>query len=252
MSTDKRVMIVEDEPEIRDLIVLYLTAEGFQTFTTDNAEDAIPLFGSVNPDIVLLDVQLPGNDGYTICEEIRKYSNVPIIFLTCLTESEDVIRGLNLGADDYISKPFDPKVVVARIHSNLRRSAIFRRDLLDSKSENKTSFLRFGPLELDLENYSASMNGHPLPLATKELQLLLFFSKHPGEVFSLEDLYATVWGQSSNSDTRTVMVHLSNLRKKLEPEAAVSRYIHNIRGVGYKFSPIEDLDEDQGGGDKLE
>ncbi|MDQ1912500.1 response regulator transcription factor [Paenibacillus sp. GD4] len=244
MSSDnKRVMVVEDEPEIRELILLYLKAEGFQTYTADNAEEALPLFGAVNPDLVLLDIQLPGNDGYTLCEEIRKYSNVPIIFLTCRTDNDDVIKGLKLGADDYIAKPFDPKVVMARIHSNLRRSSIFRRDMIEQNQEHLPRVLQFGPLVLDLESYSASMNGEPIPLATKEMQLLLFFAKHVGEVFSLEELYSAVWGQSSNSDTRTVMVHLSNLRKKLEPVSPISNYIHNIRGVGYKFLPSASVDK---------
>lgn len=233
---NEKILIVEDEEDIRALLKLYLVPGGYEVLEAGDAAAALDLFAAAEPDLILLDLGLPDMDGFAICSELRTYSNVPIVILSCRGDSDDVVQGLELGADDYIVKPFDPEVVLARIQANLRRSAIFRRD---RKWENgaKEEMLQCDGLEIDLARFQVLLDGKPVPLVTKELQLLIHMAKHPGIVFTLEELYREVWGAEAHRDTRTVIVHLSNLRKKLEPHPLQPRYIHNIRGVGYKFDP---------------
>lgn len=223
MDTEK-ILIIEDEKEIRDLIQLYLESNDYQVLLAGDGQEGLEIAENANPDLVILDILLPKKNGLEVCGQIRKKSNVPIIFLTCKQESEDIIEGLNLGGDDYLTKPFDPGVLIARVKALLRRSG----------SEEKRNIV-IDELEIDLLSYTIRMRGQELPLSAKERQLLLFFAQHPNQVFSLEEIYQEIWGRESYGDTRTVMVHLSNIRKKMEADPTNPKYIQNIRGLGYMF-----------------
>lgn len=236
MASEK-LLVAEDDQEIRELMVLYLEKHGFRVAVAEDGLEALRLFERELPDLVLLDINLPMIDGFGVCREIRKVSNVPVIFVSCRNDSEDVVNGLEIGGDDYVTKPFDPVVVLARVQANLRRAPIFNRSRPQYVRPEATEVLQFGSLTIDLKNYSVKLNGAAVPLSAKEIQLLFFLAQNPNQVFTTDQLYHQVWGAESNSDTRTVLVHISSLRKKIEPNTESPKFIHNIRGIGYKFSP---------------
>lgn len=223
MNTEK-ILVIEDDREIRDLIELYLKSNHYQVLLARDGQEGLELAENANPDLVILDILLPQKNGFEVCHQIRKKSNVPIIFLTCKQDSEDIIKGLNLGGDDYLTKPFDPGILIARVKALLRRSG----------TEEKRNLI-IDDLEIDLLGYTIRLKGYELPLSAKERKLLLFFAQHPNQVFSLEQIYQKIWGNDSYGDTRTVMVHLSNIRKKMEVDPTKPKYIQNIRGLGYMF-----------------
>lgn len=235
--TPEKLLVAEDDQEIRDLITLYLKTHGFNVIVAENGLEALQVFEKELPELVLLDINLPLVDGFGVCREIRKISNVPVIFISCRNDSEDVVNGLEIGGDDYIVKPFDPAVVLARVQANLRRAPIFNRFLAQPAVKEVADVLHFGELTIDLKNYAVQLEHVPVPLSAKEIQLLFFMAQNPNQVFTTEQLYHRVWGAESNSDTRTVLVHISSLRKKIEPLPSSPKFIHNIRGIGYKFSP---------------
>jgi DNA-binding response OmpR family regulator len=233
------VMVVEDDSEIREIVSLYLRREGYSVIEAEQAEQAFRAFEKHLPDLILLDIHLSGDDGLTICREIRSCSNVPIIFISCRGEPGDIIHGLELGADDYIPKPFDPAIVVARVKANLRRAPLFRRTS-QSEARPVTASLLFHGLEIDLLKAEVKVNGQNVSLSTKEFMLLSLLAQHPGQVFTAEELYKRVWGTNSNGDTRTVLVHMFNLRKKIEPNPSLPVWLQNIRGLGYRFQADSD------------
>ncbi|WP_159881893.1 response regulator transcription factor [Paenibacillus puerhi] len=234
----RKILLVEEEAEDRQLLIAHLTHNGFEVHAAANPTEALERFALIEPDLVLLNIAPPLADVLGVCTQIRSYSNVPIVILSGQSSSADIIQSLELGADDFIAKPFDVEVLVARIQANLRRSAIFRRDRPSAaQTPLKEEIIRFKGLEIDPARFQVLLNGTPVSLVTKEFQLLVHLARHPGSVFTLEELYAAVWGMQSYGNTRTVIVHLSNLRKKLEPHPTRPSYIHNIRGVGYKFDP---------------
>jgi DNA-binding response OmpR family regulator len=233
----EKLLVAEDDQEIRELISLYLKKHGFQVIVAEDGLNALRLFERELPELVLLDINLPMIDGFGVCREIRKVSNVPVIFISCRNDSEDVVTGLEIGGDDYITKPFDPVVVLARVQANLRRAPIFNRSLVHASRNETADVLHYGALVIDIKNYAVQLDSVPIPLSAKEIQLLFFLSQNPNQVFTTDQLYHQVWGAESNSDTRTVLVHISSLRKKIEPLPTSPKYIHNIRGIGYKFSP---------------
>lgn len=234
----EKLLVAEDDHEIRELIALYLKKQGFQVIEAEDGLNALRLFERELPELVLLDINLPMIDGFGVCREIRKVSNVPVIFISCRNDSEDVVTGLEIGGDDYITKPFDPVVVLARVQANLRRAPIFNRTLTPPARSEPADILHYGNLTIDIKNYSVQLEGSSIPLSAKEIQLLFFMAQNPNQVFTTDQLYHQVWGAESNSDTRTVLVHISSLRKKIEPAPASPKFIHNIRGIGYKFSPV--------------
>lgn len=235
MASEK-LLVAEDDQEIRDLIVLYLKRHGFEVVVAEDGLSALRLFERELPDLVLLDINLPMIDGFGVCGEIRKVSNVPVIFISCRNDSEDVVQGLELGGDDYITKPFDPVVVLARVQANLRRAPIFNRTRTAASRHELVETLIYGGLSIDMKNYTVHLDGAQVPLSAKEIQLLFFLAQNPNQVFTTEQLYHQVWGAESNSDTRTVLVHISSLRKKIEPGPDSPKFIQNIRGIGYKFT----------------
>lgn len=221
-----KILVVEDDPDIRELIQLYLMNHEYHVVCAENGEQALHLFSTEHPDMIVLDILLPKIDGLDVCRQLRNIAQIPILFLSCKSESEDIVTGLDAGGDSYLTKPFDPSVFLAKIRAGLRRQSYTKHD-----SEK----LKFGELEVDFQSYEVRKNGIVINLSAKEMQLLLLLARNPNQVFSTEQLYSQIWGPFEYGDTRTVMVHMSYLRKKLETDPSHPRYIITVRGFGYKF-----------------
>ncbi len=219
-----RVLVVDDEKNIAELISLYLEKEGYDTKRVYDGQEAVKEFINYQPHLILLDIMLPGMDGYDVCKEIRKTSDIPIIMLTAKGETFDKVLGLELGADDYIVKPFDTKELTARVKAVLRRSS------LRQESKNR---LEFTNLIIDMDNYSVTYNGKVLELPPKELEVLFLLASNPNQVFTREQLLDQIWGYDFIGDTRTVDVHIKRLRDKFKHDNPWN--IKTVWGVGYKF-----------------
>ncbi|MCM3270478.1 response regulator transcription factor [Paenibacillus elgii] len=226
----EKILIVDDEAEIVELISLYLRKEGYDVLHSGNGAEALAMVREHCPDLVILDILLPEMDGIEVCRQIRKSYNTPILFLSCKSEDMDIILGFSIGGDDYITKPFSPGQLVARVKAHLRRSQLLEQHKEDSQ------YLSFPGLEIDLLSRTVKASGGLVPLSSKEFDLLLHLARSPGKVLPLEQLYKMTWGVDSNGDTRTLLVHISNLRKKIEPNPTDPKYIHTVRGIGYKFN----------------
>ena len=225
-----RVLVVDDEDHILELARLYLSREGYQIETVSDGALALPRFAQVKPDLVVLDIMLPNVDGLTICREIRKQSQVPIIMLTARDEVTDKVVGLELGADDYLTKPFHPQELVARAKALVRRART---------EPDQPQMVRAGGLEVDLERHEVRYGEHRLQLRPKEFDLLALLARHPGRVFQRSELLDLVWGYDFPGYTRTVDVHVQQLREKLVQGGVNSPVIHTVWGVGYKLEPAE-------------
>ena len=222
-----KILLVDDDPNIRRLVELYLKKEGFEVVTATRGDEAVSAYKSANPNLILLDIMLPGMDGWQVCREIRKESNVPIIMLTAKDETFDKVLGLELGADDYVAKPFDMKELVARIKAVTRR---FQNAEAPEKKE-----LSFPGLTINIGQYTVKYMGKELEMPPKELELLYFLAGHPGMVFTREQLLEQVWGYDYFGDSRTVDVHVKRLREKLTEGEKLGWMIKTVWGVGYKF-----------------
>ncbi|MBQ3426983.1 MAG: response regulator transcription factor [Clostridia bacterium] len=223
----QKVLVVDDDINIVKLIKLYLEKESFTVITAHNGHDALELFRHENPSIIILDIMMPEMDGNQVCREIRKTSDVPIIMLTAKGETFDKVLSLELGADDYMVKPFETKELVARIKAILRRS--------ESKSgAGATECITYDKLEVNLTNYELKIDGRILEIPPKELELLYFLASNPNRVFTREQLLEEVWGFDYFGDSRTVDVHIKRLREKLEGVEA-NWQLKTVWGVGYKF-----------------
>lgn len=232
-----RILVVDDEPDITELITLYLKKDGFDVESADNGEDALRLAQTVKPDLIILDIQLKSLDGIEVCKRIRNESGVPILFLSCMSDDTDIIHGLEVGGDDYITKPFSPSQLVARVKAHLRRQSN-----PDWRPERKSGdVLTMDGLVIDLPGRTVRVQETEVNLSAKEYDLLLCLAQAPNRAFPLDELYNLVWGADSMGDTRTLMVHVSNLRKKIEPDPANPTYIVTVRGVGYKFQHKEGI-----------
>ena len=225
-----RVLLIEDDATIAKIIQYYLKqCKEYEVSWAKNAGEALAL--SRDPvDIILLDIMLPDVDGLELCAKLRERIYCPIIFISCIDDEETIIKALDLGGDDYLTKPFNCKVLHARIQSNLRRVRIER-------SEHPRSQLSFRDFSVDAGGHSIQKNGTSIPLAPIEFGLLMHLIDHPGRIITLDELYEAVWGKPSFGDVRTVIVHIYGLRKKLEPQPNAPRYIKNVRGKGYLFDP---------------
>lgn len=219
-----RVLVVDDDKNIAELISLYLEKEGYDTRKVYDGITAIEEFKNYDPHLILLDIMLPGMDGYDVCKEIRKSSDVPIIMLTAKGETFDKVLGLELGADDYIVKPFDTKELTARVKAVLRRSSL---------RQEKHNILEFTNLIINMDNYSITYNGKVMEIPPKELELLYYISSNSNQVFTREQLLDQIWGYDFIGDTRTVDVHIKRLRDKFKGDDPWS--IKTVWGVGYKF-----------------
>ncbi len=233
----EKILVVDDDPDISDVLSLYLTKNGFEVLTAEDGFRAVELAKAAKPDLILLDVLLPGLDGLEVCQELRKEKNIPILFLSCKSEEIDKILGLSVGGDDYITKPFSPGEVIARVKAHLRRHRV-----LSTNQEPQNSILAFPGLVIDLNSHSVLMDGSSVDLSAKEFQLLAMLAQNPNTVFSIEKLFRSVWSSHSFGDNRTVMVHMSNLRRKIEKDPSDPKYVVTIKGAGYKFNlPVSSL-----------
>lgn len=225
-----RILIVDDEPEISELISLYLTKEGYTVLTAENATEAIKVTEDSNPDLIILDILLPDQNGIEACQELRKLTVAPILFVSCKDEDQDKIQGLRAGGDDYMTKPFSPGELVARVNAHLRRNRMLR-----TVQQTKQRICHPG-LEIDAASYTVTIDGEEITLTSREFELLELLARHPNQVFTPEQLFDLIWRENSLGDYRTVVVHISNLRRKIEPDPANPRYVLTVRGVGYKFA----------------
>ncbi len=229
MAAKQKILIVDDDNNIAELISLYLIKECFETRICNDGESAINTFDTFNPNLVLLDLMLPGIDGYQVCREIRTKSQVPIIMLSAKGEVFDKVLGLEMGADDYMEKPFDSKELVARVKAVLRR---FKPQQAEPQ-ESDDKVVRYPDLEINMTNYSVTYMGERVDMPPKELELLYFLAASPNHVFTREQLLDQIWGYEYIGDTRTVDVHIKRLREKLSDHE--NWRLATIWGIGYKF-----------------
>ena len=232
MASKQKIMIVDDDNNIAELISLYLTKECFETLIVNDGEDALKKYQEFEPNLILLDLMLPGIDGYQVCREVRANSQIPIIMLSAKGEVFDKVLGLELGADDYMIKPFDSKELVARVKAVLRRyqQPITRED---SKLPPDSKVVEYKDLVINQTNYSVLYKGQSVEMPPKELELLYFLASSPNQVFTREQLLDHIWGYEYVGDTRTVDVHIKRLREKIKPHKEWD--IKTVWGIGYKF-----------------
>ncbi|HHT97673.1 MAG TPA: response regulator transcription factor [Clostridiales bacterium] len=230
----QKILIVDDDMNIAELISLYLTKECYDTCMVHDGEAAINSFASYKPDLVLLDLMLPGIDGYEVCREIRKTSTVPIIMLSAKGEVFDKVLGLELGADDYVIKPFDSKELVARVRAVLRRfTPTQKQEEASAPATAEGEIVSYPDLIVNLTNYTVQYNGLNIEMPPKELELLYFLAAHPNQVFTREQLLDHIWGYEYFGDTRTVDVHIKRLREKIKDHNDWK--LGTVWGIGYKF-----------------
>ncbi len=225
-----QIAIVEDEPNIRDVVRLYLKRAGFSVIDFEDGQTALNAFSLQMPDLIILDIMLPGVDGFTLIRKIRDGSDVPVILLTSRREESDRIAGLELGADDYVVKPFSPQELVSRVRAVLRRS----RSVQEEKSNQ---VLHFGELSIDPQTRLVRRNDQEILLTAKEFDLLMHLAQHPRQVFSRDQLLESVWGLSDYIDPSTVTVHIRRIREKIEDDPTLPAHLVTVWGVGYKFEP---------------
>jgi two-component system, OmpR family, response regulator MtrA len=221
-----RVLIVDDDTALAEMLGIVLRSEGYEPFLCSDGDGALAAFREHKPDLVLLDLMLPGIDGIDVCRQIRAESGVPIVMLTAKTDTIDVVVGLESGADDYVMKPFKPKELVARIRARLRRT-----------EEPTQEMLEIGDLVIDVAGHSVKRDGHPIQLTPLEFDLLVALARKPWQVFTREVLLEQVWGYRHAADTRLVNVHVQRLRSKVERDPENPDVVVTVRGVGYKAGP---------------
>ena len=226
-----KILVVDDEVDIVDFIDDYLTGEGYEVITAYDGVQALDKMRQDLPDLVVLDVMLPGLDGFEVCKQVRTESAVPILMLTAKDTDMDKIVGLEIGADDYMPKPFNPRELVARVKAILRRT--YRQDY---QPRSQMATLKYKDLFIDTERRTANIGHKQLELTMKEFDLLLFLMQNPGHVYSRDHLLDYVWGQDSFVGARTVDVHIRRLREQIETDASQPQYIITVWGIGYKFT----------------
>lgn len=230
MSTMSTILVVEDEESVRELVRMYLENEGFRVETASDGEEALNKVKASTPDLIILDIMLPKFDGWTVCREVKKTSNVPIIMLSARTEEFDRVLGLELGADDYIPKPFSPREMVARVRAVLRRTS--------ASPEATGRVITYRDLTIDRDANRVVVRDKEVAMTPREFDLLWFLACHPGRVYSREQLLEEVWGYEYLGDGRTVDTHIKRLREKLHADGEVT-YIKTVWGRGYKFEASE-------------
>lgn len=227
MKEKPYILVVDDDPNIARLVELYLEKENFEVKTVGRGDDAVNEFDRLPPDLILLDVMLPGMDGYQVLKAVRKSGSIPVIMLTARDETFDKVLGLELGADDYITKPFDAKELTARVKAVLRRT--------QGAEEEPETDLTFPGLTVSLARYEVHYEGNRVDMPPRELEVLYFLASHPNQVFTREQLLRQVWDFDFLGDSRTVDVHIKRVREKLPESEKYGWNIHTVRGVGYKF-----------------
>lgn len=227
-SMSIRILVVDDDPGISEMVAIVLEAEGFEVTVCANGNNVLPIFRNEHPDLVLLDVMLPGQDGVSVCAALREESDVPIVMMSAKTDSVDVIAGLEAGADDYVTKPFDNSVLLARVKARLRHQ----------KAEPEV--LRIGDLTLDVQGHQVMRGTRPIHLTPLEFELLATFARNPRQVFSRQELLEQVWGyRHGTPDTRLVNVHIQRLRAKVERDPDSPEVVLTVRGVGYRAGAVQ-------------
>lgn len=222
-----RILIVEDELDLANIIKDYLVKELYEVEICTEGDKAIEIFDKFKPSLVILDLMLPGMNGYEICQNIRIKSTIPILILSAKIDEFDKVKGLDLGADDYITKPFRPRELLARVNAHLRRSQVFNKENLE--------IIDLENIRIYTKEYKVEKDGRDLDLSRNEFELLIFLSKNPRQVFSREQLYDRIWGFDSYGDLNTVTVTINRLRQKIEDNPKNPKYILTVWGVGYKF-----------------
>lgn len=218
-----RILVVDDDEALAEMIGIVLRNDDYEVSFAADGTSAVPAFRSSHPDLVLLDLMLPGIDGLEVCRQIRAESDVPIIMLTAKSDTEDVVRGLESGADDYVPKPFKPAELVARVRARLREGEV-----------RPAETLRIGDVEIDVAGHQVTRGGVPIALTPLEFDLLVALARRPRQVFTREMLLEEVWGYRHQADTRLVNVHVQRLRSKIEPDPESPTVVLTVRGVGYK------------------
>ena len=230
MARSQRVLVVDDEPRVREVVVAYLERDGFRVTDVESVEAARAQLDGLDPDLVILDVMLPAESGLDLLADLRQGGDTPVILLTSRSEETDKILGLELGADDYVTKPFSPRELVARVRSVLRRSGAVQ-------APESTSF-EYGGIRLDHATREVIVEGKPVDLTAKEFDLLFYLASHPRQVFSRNQLLEQVWDSSSEwQDPATVTVHIRRIRTKIEADPKEPRWLTTVWGVGYRFEP---------------
>lgn len=225
-----KILVVDDDHAISEMLTIVLESEGFESIAVNEGTEAVPAFQQHQPDLILLDLMLPGMNGVDICRAIRQESSVPIVMLTAKTDTVDVVLGLESGADDYMTKPFKPKELVARIRARLRRTESTPNEMIE-----------VGDLSIDVPEHTVKRGEEEISLTPLEFDLLLQMARKPGQVFSREELLENVWGYRHASDTRLVNVHVQRLRAKIEQDPEEPQIVLTVRGVGYKTVKPEDF-----------
>lgn len=234
----ERILIVEDEPSLQETLAYNLQKQGYEVETTGDGYAALASARARPPDLILLDIMLPGLDGFEVCKTLRKEMNVPVLMLTARDDEIDRVVGLEVGADDYLTKPFSMRELIARVKAQLRRTKIIREEMEKLKaagSEAAHEVLTFGDLSIDLTRREVARGGQVLPLKPQEYDLLVFFAEHRGQMLSREFILERVWGWEYIGDSRTVDVHVRWLRQKIEADPAHPQRIVTVRGGGYRF-----------------
>ncbi|MBM0064610.1 response regulator transcription factor [Bacillus gibsonii] len=231
LKLENSILIIEDDQEIAKIIQDYLEREGYATVWQDAGDKGLISFHEQTFSLVLVDLMLPGKNGFEVCQEIRETSEVPIIVVSAKQSDLDKIHSLGIGADDYVTKPFSPLELVARIRAQIRRHHSYQSKLLQQTQRE----LSFQEVSIDQSGRTISLNGEYVPLTAKEYELFLFLVKNPGQVFTKEQLYRQIWHQADYEDIRTVTVHIKNIRHKLKDGKKYPKYIETVWGVGYKF-----------------
>ena len=225
---DKVILIADDNKDIVDILKIYAQKEGYKAVCAFDGEQALKMHREYNPALILLDVMMPKINGYDVCRQIRQSSNVPIIMVTAKSDEADKILGLDIGADDYVVKPFRPREVMTRIKAVLRR-------VNDDSSDDRNKKIEVAGLVIDMSSYEASVNGKPVVLTKKEIEILWLFATNPGRVYTRDHLLENIWGYEYFGDTRTVDTHIKRIRTKLNLDETVGFDIKTVWGVGYKF-----------------
>lgn len=226
-----KILVAEDNKDINDLLFLHLSKKDYKVFQAYDGLKALEIFKKEQIDLIILDVMMPKLDGFNLLGKIRETSEIPVIFLTARVDEADKVLGLGLGADDYVVKPFSVIEIISRVQAQLRRYIKY--------SNKKTKpFLINGDLTLDLANYTVHKKGIPISLNPKEFKLLSVFMKHPGNIYTKEQLYELVWEEMYHGDSNTIMVHISHIRDKIEDDPKNPKYLKTIRGIGYRMEKI--------------
>lgn len=230
---ERTVLVIEDEQNINDILTFTLGKEGYKTLSALDGMTGLEMALKENPDLILLDVMLPGMDGFEVCKKVREHSQVPIIMLTAREDEVDKVLGLELGADDYITKPYSARELTARVKANLRRSVVQVASEPEPESQDT---INSGDLSINIERYEVSKNGEIIDITLREFELLKFLAMQPDKIFSREKLLENVWGYEYYGDVRTVDVTVRRLREKIEDDPSMPKYIITKRGVGYYFN----------------